>query len=1124
MLLISALTVAEGKLREQPVEPLRIERPREKPTRLVLDPSKIFHALRPGDYNGEKYSIIIPYRDNPAQDRSEQLRKIIPYLERKLNGTNYTILVINQSDDGKKFNRGALLNIGAEIAKENGSEWVIFHDVDLLPDDLLIEYYKTPPKEPIHIGSRITKYTYDLFLGAVLSISIKDNEKANGYPNCFYGWGGEDDAYLRRLYQSNTNLEIGRPRVGNYEELPHPWIESEAIPKEAKHEKLAKDENNWRNEGLNTITYDILSRSSLTNSGNAKRFLVQIDSDECEDIPPFTEEERGFERREDRDRYRDEEWERGRRYSESEESRPKSPSDDWKPKSPSEEPASPAYEPASPAYEPGKSPLYMPASPAYEPEGDRKVGIIVYYHRYRGGLTEDSDIDKIYQRYLSQLNDDFRHQLGGVKYQIYSVGNQPSISREEAENYFNPIAIYKTEKNKCLLKGNIGACLNKGFLIALEDNCSEFIFLTNMTIPNKEMMEVICEESMLSYGIINSQCYNDKQRQFYHGFKVSASMMFKVGGFNNTFLDSDWPLKDFGQRMLRLRTAGELLFQNILINYESEGKLDYIWNTLSDKDREYFENIYDLTDPNNIGNNDLNFIEYYISRPDLTQLNIAQLVNRKEIGNVIELEFELNPETLMFSYAGKVVDYLEFLPIRFDIKKDFMLKNKSGKNVRLPIEDDETKEENEFFSDNRFKTMTENLEEIENFARDSKKKFRDMEEIEDYALYTLKNIIDRLFSLEANIRENKLVIETKTTDEVDNLAVKDLLERLNVMLKRFAINLASVGLPFTWDLRDDKIRYGTDNLFGLLTYDYEYYEEENKIEITVSSLSRRTIKTTKAKITKPYELVIRQLDNYDITYGKIKVGFINRRTLLASVRKLEKMKEEIKTQLEDNGERPVEISRELDDNKEVIYNMYEYFLVYDRLMDIVKLYKNNGYEEGNPLDKKNYMEITEYYIDKDLEEYGVSQSDLVKYYIYWKIRGLSRQKPVSILRYLTKIDYTLKQDTEEEIAENLARLEGIPSETASVISDEPESIEGEAEVSEEEKSHDSSKVSMGDDKAKPINIEDVVADEDDELNREIEDYEDISERALEEYEEFIDPNLLEEGTLEDVQRDIEKED
>lgn len=93
----------------------------------------------------KKFAVIVPFRDNKFQNRSGQLKKFVPEMTKFLNNgidrlglkdkREFIIIVVEQSDDGRKFNRGQLLNIGFNLAKGCGCDYVIFHDVDLLCND-----------------------------------------------------------------------------------------------------------------------------------------------------------------------------------------------------------------------------------------------------------------------------------------------------------------------------------------------------------------------------------------------------------------------------------------------------------------------------------------------------------------------------------------------------------------------------------------------------------------------------------------------------------------------------------------------------------------------------------------------------------------------------------------------------------------------------------------------------------------------------------------------------------------------------------------------------------------------------------------------------------------------------
>lgn len=222
----------------------------------------------------EKIAILVPFResDNENKVRTKHLDRFIDHF--KSLKLKVKIYVITQSDDGKKFNRGALLNIGAEMAKKDGCDSIILHDVDILPGSSLIPYYKVYPSSPVHIAWGIEKYTYHRFLGGVLSISMKDFERVNGYPNEFWGWGGEDDAIRNRLIR--IGKKFMRPTVKDIlEEQGHPHAgDDPTLVNENKRKQVIADYYNWKKDGLNSNNYKVISKESL--GRNMKQIVVEL--------------------------------------------------------------------------------------------------------------------------------------------------------------------------------------------------------------------------------------------------------------------------------------------------------------------------------------------------------------------------------------------------------------------------------------------------------------------------------------------------------------------------------------------------------------------------------------------------------------------------------------------------------------------------------------------------------------------------------------------------------------------------------------------------------------------------------------------------------------------------------
>ena len=202
------------------------------------------------------FTVIVPFREQLEQKRGDQLKKFVEYFET----LGWPVLIVEQSDDGQKFNRGALLNVGYDLVE---TDYVILHDVDLIPKKSLQPYYTAFPTYHIHIGKSITKYDSPSFLGAVVSVSKKDYKAINGFPNNFWGWGGEDDAFRIRL--KIAGIKVLQPTVkSGFTELPH--VDTRTNPEwknMKKWEELEKEREGKNKSGLSNLKYDILSKEEL---------------------------------------------------------------------------------------------------------------------------------------------------------------------------------------------------------------------------------------------------------------------------------------------------------------------------------------------------------------------------------------------------------------------------------------------------------------------------------------------------------------------------------------------------------------------------------------------------------------------------------------------------------------------------------------------------------------------------------------------------------------------------------------------------------------------------------------------------------------------------------------------
>ena len=155
----------------------------------------------------KKLGIIVPYRNRKKQLR-EFSRNLKFYLENL--GIPYHVFVIEQ-DDAKQFNRGSLLNIGFTYAEKKKCDYVVFHDVDMIP--ITVDYSYSD--KPLHMATDFQyfdrdekpKETFEEYFGGVTMFTVEDFKKIDGYSNKYWGWGFEDTDLLYRCKKHELDLD-----------------------------------------------------------------------------------------------------------------------------------------------------------------------------------------------------------------------------------------------------------------------------------------------------------------------------------------------------------------------------------------------------------------------------------------------------------------------------------------------------------------------------------------------------------------------------------------------------------------------------------------------------------------------------------------------------------------------------------------------------------------------------------------------------------------------------------------------------------------------------------------------------------------------------------------------------
>ncbi|CAF3737922.1 unnamed protein product [Rotaria socialis] len=213
------------------------------------------HFIPEGCQTEQRLALIICYR-NREQHLKLFLANIHPFLQKQK--LDYTIFIVNQH--GKdQFNRAALFNVGyIEAMKLYPFDCFIFHDVDLLPEDLR-NVYKCGGR-PRHMSVAVDKFNYKLLystlFGGVTAFNLTDFIGANGYPTVYWGWGGEDDdMYLRvvkKLKKSITRYPI---EIARYKMIrTHDHTSGKANP---NRHTILYSKYDYSLDGINTTHYSL---------------------------------------------------------------------------------------------------------------------------------------------------------------------------------------------------------------------------------------------------------------------------------------------------------------------------------------------------------------------------------------------------------------------------------------------------------------------------------------------------------------------------------------------------------------------------------------------------------------------------------------------------------------------------------------------------------------------------------------------------------------------------------------------------------------------------------------------------------------------------------------------------
>ncbi|XP_006863091.1 PREDICTED: beta-1,4-galactosyltransferase 1 [Chrysochloris asiatica] len=203
-----------------------------------------------------KVAIIIPFRN-----RQDHLKYWLYYLHPVLQRQqlDYGIYVINQDGDSM-FNRAKLLNIGfQEALKDYDYNCFVFSDVDLIPMDDRNTYRCF--SQPRHISVAMDKFGFSLpyvqYFGGVSALSKQQFRTINGFPNNYWGWGGEDDDIFNRLVFKGMSISRPNAVIGKCRMIRHSR-DKKNEPNPQRFDRIAHTKETMLLDGLNTLNYKVL--------------------------------------------------------------------------------------------------------------------------------------------------------------------------------------------------------------------------------------------------------------------------------------------------------------------------------------------------------------------------------------------------------------------------------------------------------------------------------------------------------------------------------------------------------------------------------------------------------------------------------------------------------------------------------------------------------------------------------------------------------------------------------------------------------------------------------------------------------------------------------------------------
>lgn len=207
-----------------------------------------------------KIAIIIGY--HPSVIKNDKLvlfvKNLIDFM--KKTDQEFHIFIIQKPKD-TKLNLGLLNNIGYDISEKLDYNVFIFHNIDLLPNEDMLKYYKIYPENPIQLGYNLNEYIYQKYYMGTMMFNSDDFESINGYSNNIIGWNGWDHELYLRLKTTDIPVEI--PLKGTLQDKDYKLPTMEEWNKLKDKKNIRNHMETWNKNGLYNLEYTIQSKTII---------------------------------------------------------------------------------------------------------------------------------------------------------------------------------------------------------------------------------------------------------------------------------------------------------------------------------------------------------------------------------------------------------------------------------------------------------------------------------------------------------------------------------------------------------------------------------------------------------------------------------------------------------------------------------------------------------------------------------------------------------------------------------------------------------------------------------------------------------------------------------------------